>query len=188
MERQSFLKRSFLPVAITAVVASLSWILYNLAWRMGSPFLHQTLAAISGSLLFVSVTFGAFYVYPTAYFRGAGVGERILASLITPWLWATKECLRLYISFSFAQCLYYYFNPLNIWLLFGLVAEMGLAELFCRWRLSRGGANDRIRPMVPLSAVVIGLCMVVFLISWGQGENAYVIFLKGFRVFFGSGL
>lgn len=188
MERQDFRKRVLQPVIIIFIIALLSWIVYNVAWRLENRTLHQALAAVSGTLLFVSVTFGTLFIYPAVYFRGASLRERVLASLVNPFLWATKENIRLSISYSLAECLYYYFNPLNIWLFLGIIAQMGLAEMLCRWMQARRGEDIRIFGAAPLAAFVGGLFLVICLFAWGQGENAYVIFLSGYRKLFGAGI
>jgi hypothetical protein len=146
------------------------------------------LAAVSGTLLFVSVTFGVFLIYPMAYLRGAPLGERVLASLINPFLWATKENLRLYVSYSLGECLYYYFNPLNIWLFLGIIAQMGLAEMMCRGMRAHRGEEVKTYGAAPVAAFLISLLLVIVLFAWGQGENAYVIFLSGYRSLFGAGI
>ena len=188
MEKRNFKKRFLYPVAILFGVMTTSWIVYNLAWRIDNRVVHQTLASVSGTLLFVSVTFGTFFVYPLAYSRGASLPERVAACLINPFLWATKENLRLLISYSLAESFYYYLNPLSLWLVLGVIAQMGLAEMFCRWRSARSGEPVSVFAAGPLAAFAVGLGLVVVLFAWGQGENVYVIFLSGYRTLFGSGL
>jgi hypothetical protein len=187
-DRAARIKRTFFPVAAVCVIMSTSWIVYSLAWRLDAGTLHQVLAAISGTLLFASVTFGAMYIYPAMYFSGASLPLRVAACFVNPFIWMTKECARLYISYSFAECVYYYLNPLNVWLALGIIAQMGLAEMLCRWRAAR--KTDHINAFSPggLAAFVIGLFLVISLFAWGQGENAYVVFLSGYRQLFGSGL
>jgi len=55
--------------------------------------------------------------------------ERILAICITPFVWATKESFRLYESHSLLECLYWYLNPLNIWLATAIGLEAGLGNI-----------------------------------------------------------
>lgn len=187
VERLGFRKRFVTPVMVVFAVMTLSWIAYNLAWRLESTTLHRFLASLSGTFLFLSVAFGTLWVYWTAYFRGASLPERVAACLINPFLWATKECIRLSISFSFLECVYYYANPLNIWLAFGVIAEMALAELICRQRLRRRGEDVRVLHPCAVAIFVISLSLVLSLYLWGQGENVYAMFLEGYRVFFGPG-
>ena len=187
LESSGWRQRFLTPVLTVFVVMALSWLTYNVSWRLESVALHRILAGVSGTLLFLSVAFGAMVVYPMAYFRGAPLRERVLASLINPFLWATKECIRLYASFSFFECLYYYLNPLAIWLLLGVTAEMGLAEILCRGWARRRGGDVRVLHPVAVGVLLVSLFLVVTLYAWGEGENAYVIFLEGYRVFFGPG-
>ena len=89
---------------------------------------------------------------------------------------------------SAAECLYYYLNPLNIWLFLGVVAQMGVAEILCRWIRARKGEQVRILGAGPVGAIVIGLFLVIVMFAWGQGESVYVGFLSGYRMLFGSGI
>jgi hypothetical protein len=187
VKRLALRERFFTPVLILFVVMTLSWLGYNLAWRLESATLHRVLASVSGTLLFLSVALGTLVVYWTAYFRGASLKERIAASLINPFLWATKECLRLSVSFSFFECVYYYANPLNVWLVFGIAAEMALAEIVCRQRQRSQGADIRVLHPSAVTVLLISLSLVVSLYTWGEGENVYAIFLEGYRVLFGAG-
>jgi hypothetical protein len=185
--RQGFRKRFILPVSALFLAMTASWIGYNLAWRLDNTSLHHILASLTGTALFLSVGLGTLVVYPVAYFRGASVGERIAASLINPFLWATKECVRLSVSFSFLECAYYYLNPLNIWLLCAVVAEMAAAEIVCRQRRRSRGADLRVLHPAAVAALLISLSLFLGLYLWGEGENMYTLFLEGYRVFFGPG-
>ena len=188
MEKSNFKKRFIFPVMTVFLIATASWMSYNLAWRIGNNFIHQALAGLSGTLLFISITFSPLLVYPLAYFKGASLTERVTASLIIPFLWATKECFRLLTSFTLLESLYYYFNPLSLWLFCGVFAQMGLLEMICRKKLKHQG--EKIKVIHPLAGAVffISLFMVVFLYAWGQGENIYVLFLAWFRRLFGPGV
>jgi len=187
MERCGFRERFVTPVLVVFCVMILSWLVYNLSWRLENATLHRILASVSGSLLFLSVALGTLVVYAMAYFRGASLKERIAASLINPFLWATKECIRLCISFTFLESVYYYLNPLNIWLVSGVTAEMALAEMLCRQRSRSQGSDIRVLHPTALAVLLISLSLVVSLYTWGEGENVYALFLEGYRVLFGPG-
>ncbi len=188
VEMSGFRRRFVAPVFTLFCVMTLSWVVYNLAWQLESEGLHRLVASVSGTLLFLSVALGTFIVYPMAYFRGASLRERILASLINPFLWATKECIRLCVSFSVLESIYYYLNPLNIWLAFGVAAEMALAEILCRERRRRRGEDIRVLHPAAVAVFVVSLFLVISLYAWGEGENVYVYFLEGYRALFGPGV
>jgi hypothetical protein len=50
---------------------------------------------VFGTAWFLSVAFGALYVYTVSYVRGATMKERVLASAVTHFIWMTKECVKL---------------------------------------------------------------------------------------------
>ena len=145
------------------------------------------MAGLFGTTYFISIAFGALYVYTTAYVRGASLPERFLASFITPLGWLTKEVFVLTASHPFSECLYWYFNPLNLWLAFFVLFEMGAATLIVRAVLKRRGEEVKIVTAAPVAAILASLLFIVFLFAWGKGENVYVIFLEGYRFLFGSG-
>jgi hypothetical protein len=188
MEKSGFRKRFVVPLLAVLPVMICSWIIYNVAWRLENHYLHQALATVFGSLLFVSVGFGAAVVYPVAFFRGASLRERIIASSITPFVWMTKECARLYISFSFFECLYYYFNVLNLWLVCGLCVEMGIAEMLCRRSLRRRGEDVKVFTAPAIVAVAGGLFLGAMVFLLGQGETFYARYLELYRFFFNAGV
>jgi hypothetical protein len=187
MEKLNFRNRFISPVLPLLLLMICSWIVYNLAWRLDNHSIHRALALIFGTLLFLSVAFGAVIVYPLTFFRGASLKERIIASSVVPFIWMTKECARLFISFSFLECLYYYLNPLNIWLLCGLCVEMGTAEMICRWRLRKRGQD--VKAIVPLAVVAIGIGLFIGILMFilGEGETFYARYLELYRFFFNSG-
>jgi len=187
VKRLSFRERFVVPVLVLFSVMTLSWLVYNFAWRLESATLHHVLASVAGTILFLSVALGTLAVYWMAYFRGASLKERIFASLINPFLWATKECIRLSISFTFFECVYYYANPLNVWLVFSIAAEIALAEMLCRQRRRSEGIDIRVLHPTAVAVFLISLSLVLSLYAWGDGENVYALFLEGYRALFGPG-
>ncbi len=188
MEKQSFTKRFLYPVLLVFAVMAVSWAGYFGSRRLDSDLLHQLFAKIFGTSYFISVAFGTLYVYTVSYIRGAPMKDRVLASLVNPFIWMTKECARLFASYNLFQCLYYYFNPLNFWLLCFMVFEMGLASMIARKILKSRGDPVKVVTMGSLATVIVSISVVIAAYAWGKGENLYVIFLAGFRVFFGSGI
>jgi hypothetical protein len=100
----------------------------------------------------------------------------------------TKEVVRLTESHPVVECFYYYFNPLNFWLISFLAFEMGIATLLARYILQRRGENMKIITASPIVVILVSLTIVISAYAWGKGENLYVLFLEGYRLIFGSGL
>jgi hypothetical protein len=188
MEKQRFKRRFVHPVVLVFVIMILSMTAYNLSRSIESAAAHRMLATISGAAWFLSVVFGSFFVYAVAWMRGASLGERMLAISITPLFWATKEVFRLYESHTVLECLYWYLNPLNVWLISFMVLEAGLADIFCRFLMKKRGVAIRVANPRSLVTVFASLFFAISCYAWGKGENIYVIFLAGYRALFGSGL
>jgi hypothetical protein len=188
MERQPFSKRFLAPVLLVFIVMSVSWGVYNLAWRLAGPMLHHVLADIFGTLLFLSVTFGVCVIYPVAFFRGASLPERVIASLVNPFIWATKECIRMLGSFTLTESLYYYLNPLNVWLLLGIIAQMSLIEILLRRGRRKRGEEIRVLSVPVVATLVISVALVVGLFAWGRGENVFSYYLVLYKKLFGAGV
>lgn len=187
MTKQSFVRRFLFPVGTIFLLWFISFIIYNTAWQWGINGLHKILAYIFGTIMFASIAFGAFFIYPVMFFKGALAWERILGCFFNPFIWATKECIRVSVSFTFFECLYYYLNPLNIWLICALLFEIGLSDTISRYIAKRKDPAIKVANIYSILAMIIGIGLVVFIFSQGQGEDAYVFFLENYRLLFGAG-
>ena len=187
MERQSFAKRFIFPVLIVLIVAAGAWVGYHLAWRLENRSLHDTLAQIFGILLFLSVAFGPLVIYPLAYRRGAGGFERVIACLVTPFAWATKDFFRMLAAFTVPESLYFYLNPLNIWLILLLTAEMAFLELAMRRGSAKRGEDVKAFSVPVFAVGVLAIGLVFALYAWGRGENIFSYYLEVYRMLFGPG-
>lgn len=185
---QSRIKRLFTPVLSAFAVMAFSYFGYFGARSMDGGALQQWMAAVFGTTYFLSIAFGTLYVYTVAYVRGASLPERIIASSIIPFIWMTKEVLRLTASHPLVECLYWYLNPLDIWLVSFVVMEMGIATLIARLILKRGNRGMRVISGSPVVVIVVSFIFAVSVYAWGEGENVYVLFLKGYRALFGFGI
>ncbi|MCD6582746.1 MAG: hypothetical protein J7K90_13190 [Desulfuromusa sp.] len=188
MEKQELKRRIVYPVLTVMGVMVISYIGYFGSRQVSNNGLHQVMAELFGATLFLSISLGTIYVYMTAYLRGASLIERILASLVVPFIWMTKEVWVLTESHPFLQCLYWYFNPLNFLLVSQVVMEMGVATLLARMVLKKRGVAIRVLSPVPLAFVFGGLGLGIISNVGGNGELLYVTFLEGYRLLFGSGL
>ena len=188
MAERGTLKQTMAPVFSVLIVATVSYMGYFGSRSINSDAIHQGMAMIFGTAYFLSVAFGALYIYIPAYVRGVSLPMRILASMAVPFIWMTKEVLRLTESHPLIECLYWYLNPLNIWLTSLVVLEMGIATLIARAMLKRGGQELKVVTPAPVAVILGSLAFVISAYAWGKGENLYVIFLSGYRYIFGSGI
>lgn len=187
MERKGLLKRFLGPVFLVFVVMSLSWAAYMLSPRVTSFALFQIVAIVSGIVLFFSLGLGALYVYYVSYVRGAGFAERVIAALINPLIWMTKEVAVLGSIYTVPEALYYYLNPVHLLLIGAVAAEMGAAELLVRRKLKAVGSVQRIITVPAVTAVVLGIFWIAFMFLWDLGVHHFYIFQEGFKALFGFG-
>lgn len=188
MAEHGTFKQTLAPVISVLVVAVVSYLGYFGSRSVSSESIHQPMALIFGSAYFLSVAFGALYIYVLAYVGGVSLPGRILASFIVPLIWMSKEVLRLTESHPVVECFYWYFNPLNIWLTSLVVLEMGVGTLIARAILKRRGQQLKVVTAAPIAVILGSLTFVISAYAWGKGENLYVIFLSGYRFFFGAGI
>ncbi len=187
MDKKGFIKRFVGPVLLVCIVMTLSWTVYMLSPGIPDFSLFQIAAIVSGIVLFISLGLGALYVYYVSYLRGAGPAERIIAALISPIIWMTKEVVVVGSIYTVPEALYYYLNPVHLLLLGAVAAEMGTAEILVRRRLKRDGTVKRVFTVGAVAAVVLGLGWVAFMFIWDLGVHHFYIFQEGFKALFGFG-
>jgi hypothetical protein len=187
MDKKSFLRRSVGPALLVLIVMTCSWAVYMLSPKIPNFYAFQFFAVISGVFYFISLGFGAFYVYYVAYRGGAGPIERIVAALISPFIWMTKEVVIIASIYTLPEALYYYINPIHTLLIAAAVAEMGVADMLVRRRLRKEGAVPRALTFPAVTAVVLGAAWIVVMFAWGLGVHHFYIFQEGFKALFGYG-
>ena len=175
-------------VAVVFIVMLLSFFGYNEGRTLEIEWGHQLLPALFGTTYFLAVAFETLYIYTAAYLQKRSLPVRISLCLINPFIWMTKEVLWLTQAHPIEQCLYWYLNPLNIWLLSLMIFEMGVATLIGRSIQKRAGNSSVVFTRGPVMTVFGALAFVIAAYAWGKGENLYVLFLEGFRVLYGAGI
>jgi hypothetical protein len=180
--RKSILSRFILPGALVLATMGASTIAYNLSWRINNHDIHQAVAFVAGILLFLSIGFGTLLIYPVAFFRGAGVAERILACLATPVVWNLKEMVRVSEFFTLGEALYYGLNPTFILTVIGTFAQMGLCEMLCRRTLRRRGETQvKVVSALPLTFVILGIMALFVMLVWGRGVHGFYLYMEGYK-------
>jgi hypothetical protein len=188
MAKHRSLRRSVAPILSVLILALISYLVYFGSRRIENHLLRQSLAAGFGTLYFVSIFFGPLYIYTVTYLRGVPLPGRLLACCLIPFLWMTKDVLVMTESHPFLESLYWYLNPMYIWLACLLVIEIGLGTLLARYILVRRGQPMQVITAAPIAAILIGVVVFGGIYAWGQGENLFSIYLDGYRLLFGSGV
>jgi len=188
MDKQHFTQRILYPVLSILAVMAISFSAYYGSPLIENSSLQHFMAKTFGTIYFMSISFGTLYVFTIGYIRGASLFERIISSFICPLFWMTKEVFLLTTSHPLIESLYWYFNPLNVWLISLMVMEMGISTLIARSIIKRKETNHQILSAGPVITVMAGLGFAVSVYAWGQGENIYVLFLEGYRHIFGAGV
>jgi hypothetical protein len=175
------------PVLTVFVIALAAYLIYYGSRLIQVQAVHQVLATVFGTVYFVSIFFGGLYIYTDCYVRSVPLGRRILATALIPLLWMTKDVIVMTQSHPILESLYWYFNPLSVWMACLLAMEMGAGTLIGRAILRRRGEDIRIVTPGPIAAIVIGGAIFGGIFAWGQGENLYALYLDVYRLFFGHG-
>lgn len=176
------------PAGVIFAVMAVSFAGYFGSRQVPHAGLHQMMALVFGTTYFLSVAFGPLYVFTVTTLRGVPLPGRVLATFINPAIWMTKEVLRLTESHPFVEALYWYCNPLNVWLISLTIFEMGIATMIARRMLRRRGRDIRVVTPAPVIIALASLVFVISVYAWGKGENVYVLFLEGYRHLFGAGI
>jgi hypothetical protein len=181
-------KNRLKPFAVTFVITVVSYLIYYGSRSIQNQPVHQTLALLFGTSYFLSIFCGPFYIYTTTYLQGVPTSRRILLSCLIPFLWITKDILVLTESHPFVECLYWYLNPMHIWVVCLLSIEMGLGSLTARYFQKRRGQSLQVVTRAPIATILVAIVIMLSIYAWGQGENLFSIYLVGYRFLFGYGV
>ncbi|MCP4752379.1 MAG: hypothetical protein GY866_15910 [Proteobacteria bacterium] len=152
--RRGFVNRLIIPVGIVLLVTLVTSIIYEHAWKLKDMPDLYLFSPVFTVLMFLSIFFGILYIYPATFFRGAGKWERMAASLVPILVWMVREMVRIGRVFSFGESLYFGLNPLFVIVLLFAVFQMGLCDLFCRWRFRRR-SRTRIKLLSGFTAILL---------------------------------
>jgi hypothetical protein len=184
MERTPFVERAVKPVAVVFLTTAVSMALYTLSPQITDSWLRSVVVHVSGPLVFAGIGFGALLVYPLAYFRGAGVLERVAASLFTPGVWVAKEIGRVSEFFTLQESLYYGLSSGVLLAMIGACGLMGFSELLCRGVRRRRGETIKIVTPLPFAAFLFSLGALYVILIWGLGVHWFYIYMEGYSILF----
>ena len=184
IKKEPFVQRSVKPAAAVFLTAAVSTAVYSMSQDIDVPWLRALVVNISGPLAFASIGFGALLVYPMAFFRGAGAGERIRASLFTPLVWVIQEIIRVTEFFTWQESLYYGLCPGLLLAITGTFGLMGLCEMICRGIGKHRGATQKVITPLPVAAFLFSLLALYIILIWGMGVHWFYIYMEGYKSLF----
>lgn len=186
MPKNSFGKRFLIPVTIVLAVMVGSRIVYFNSCLIDNDTVYKYVAIVSGLVHFFSIGFGALFIYPNAYFNGAGRRERVIACLITPLVWNFFEIFKMNKVFPFLESLYYGLNSLALLTFTGTFAMMGICEMVCRYLERKRGGEVKIVTAAPIISIVTLFIVIYITAIWGNGAHWFYIFMNGYLSLFVS--
>jgi hypothetical protein len=137
-------------------------------------------------LIYVSYAMSSLlFVYPTMFFRGASLFERVVGSYITPLAFVGKEIIRVSEFFTPGEALYYAFSGVLLGNLLLQVGFMGLAEMICRARCRKKyGFPVKVITWGPPLAIAFSLFVLYITLIWGMGVHWFYIYQGGYKLLF----
>jgi hypothetical protein len=177
MKKRDFSQRIVVPTSIVLVTMLLSRIIY----------FHSSaaVATLSGVVMFLSIGFGTFLIYPMSFFRGASLGERIVGCLVTPLVWNGIEIYNVSQAFTPAESLFYGVNIVIIGTVAAQFLMMGICDLLCRWKEKTAGQEET-RAVTPfaLLASLSGILGIYLVLVWGEGVGLHYLLIGVYKKIF----
>ncbi len=177
MQKRDFNERIVVPTAIVLVTMIFSRIIYFNS--------SSTVATLSGIVMFLSIGFGSFLIYPLSFIRGASLAERFIGCLVTPLVWNGIEMYNVGQAFTLAESLFYGVNILSIGTVAGQFLIMGICDLFCRSKRRRAGERDtRTLSVFTVIACLSGILGIYLVLVWGEGVGLHYLLIGLYKKIF----
>ena len=177
MQKRDFSQRIVVPTSIVLFTMIVSRVIYFNS--------SATVATLSGVVMFLSIGFGTFVIYPLSYFRGASLPERTIGCLVTPFVWNGIEIYNASEAFTMAESLFYGVNFVFLGTVSGQFLIMGLCDFFCRLNERRAGQEDtRVTSPFGVFACLSGMVGLYFVLIWREGAGQMYLFVKIYKALF----
>jgi hypothetical protein len=177
MQNRNFFQRIVVPTSIVLVTMFLSRLVYFHS--------SASVATLSGVVMFLSIGFGRFLIYPISFFRGATLNERMIGCFVAPVVWNGIEIYNASEAFTLAESVFYGLNIVFLGTVAGQFLSMGVCDFFCRWWL-RGSRREGMSPISPFSvfASLLGIVGLYFVLLWREGAGMMYLFVKIYKALF----
>lgn len=177
MQKRDFSERIVVPTAIVLVAMILSRIFYFNA--------SGAVATLSGILMFLTIGFGTWLIYPVGFFRGASLTERFIGCLVTPLVWDGIEIYNATEAFTPLESLFYGLNILFLGTVAGQLVSMAVCDFLCRsWLRARRGEDTHLVSPFSVFACAAGLIGLYFVLLWREGAGLMYLYVKMYKALF----
>lgn len=184
IERRSLAERFLFPAALVLLIWVAMTIAYEYAWKLGAPGLQKALSWLCGLGGELFRALAVLIAYPLAYFRGATLAERAIASS-TPFLaWWILQVIIAAGVFSTGEALYYGISQNYLLGFFVTLSILGICEVICRWVRKRRGGGGKVWTPGPVAAILSGPATVYIVIIWGGGVHWFYFYQEGYKLLF----
>jgi len=177
MRKRDFFQRIVIPASIVLLTMILSRIVYFNA--------SASLATIFGVVMFLSIGFGTFLIYPLSFVRGASLPERVIGCLVTPLVWNGIEIYNVGEAFTLTESLYYGVNIIFLGTVAGQFLIMGICDVFCRWFVEHGGQEPK-KAISPFAvfASLSGILGIYLVLVWREGVGLHYVLIGLYKSIF----
>ena len=183
MKRSSLTNRFLDPLLLALIVMVASRIAYLHSYRIDDQAIYHSVAVLSGMVQFASIVLVAALVYPVAYFRGATLVERVIASSTNLAVWVCIDAYHVSEAFGCLESLYYGVNIGFHPVLVEVCLDGGAGALLppcCEEKRGEAQGDDAAPPFVPVLVFVL----VVWVLSRQGGAYYFNRLLDGYLLLF----
>jgi len=182
--RQPILMRFVLPACLMLFIWLIQRITYTYFWQFGLQELQGAVAWACGFGERIFVVLAPLFAFPLAYFRGARGWERLAAGFVPFLAWWFVELYQASGVYSLGETAYYALGSPSMVFAFQVLAMSGVAEIICRLRDRRKGAQNKVWTPLPLSAILSGLAALYLMMLWGGGVHWFYFYQEGYLALF----
>ncbi|MEE4262195.1 MAG: hypothetical protein V2I56_05855 [Desulfobacteraceae bacterium] len=182
--RQSLWVRFVFPAGLMLLIWLIQRTVHANFWKLGFPGLQEAVAWICGFGERIFVVLAPLFAYSLGYFRGARGWERLAAGFVpflAGWL---LEIYKASGVFSPGETAYYALSPAYLVVGFQVLAMSGIAEIICRVRDRKRGAQIKVWTPLPLSAILSGLGALYLMMLWDGGVHWFYLYQAGYLALF----
>lgn len=176
MEKQSVARRILFPAGLALGIMIVSVNVYKYAGNIESGVIQGVVVYLSAVGMFATIWLGPLFVNSMAFFRGATLPERFLASFVVPVAWIAKTYTFFIGLFSVGELVFLILHPLILGNIGVNLLCVGVSEIVCRQRARARGMRVRLFEAPHMAALVAGMA-ITFAGLWNGGHTYYYYYM-----------